>query len=71
VAQWLQTKKQIETWWFWIAVDVGYIGLYPAKGLWLTALLYAIFLGLCLMGLKAWKRSLTAVAAEEPLPEAA
>lgn len=71
VAQWLQTRKQIETWWFWIAVDVGYIGLYPAKGLWLTALLYAIFLALCLMGLRDWKRSLTTVADGEPLPEAA
>lgn len=60
VAQWLQTKKQIETWWFWIAVDVVYIGVYAVKGLWLTAILYAIFLALCLLGLREWKRSLDA-----------
>ena len=53
-------KKQIETWWFWIAVDVVYIGVYSVKGLWLTALLYAIFLALCLVGLKEWRRSLVA-----------
>ncbi|MBK9088204.1 MAG: nicotinamide mononucleotide transporter [Holophagales bacterium] len=71
VAQWLQTKKQIETWWFWIAVDVVYIGVYAVKGLWLTALLYAIFLALCLVGLKEWKRSLATPRAEGSLPEAA
>ena len=42
-----------------------------AKGLWLTSLLYAIFLALCLMGLRDWKRSLTTVVDDEPLPEAA
>jgi len=67
VAQWLQTKKRIETWWFWIAVDVVYIGVYAVKGLWLTALLYAIFLALCLLGLREWKRSLDAA----PVPVAA
>lgn len=66
VAQWLQSTKRIETWWFWIAVDVGYIGLYPAKGLWLTSVLYAIFLVLCLVGLRDWSRSLAAAAAPEP-----
>jgi nicotinamide mononucleotide transporter len=67
VAQWLQTKKRIETWWFWIAVDVVYIGVYAVKGLWLTALLYTIFLALCLLGLKEWKRSLDST----PVPVAA
>ena len=71
VAQWLQTKKQIETWWFWIAVDVVYIGVYAVKGLWLTALLYAIFLALCLVGLKEWRRYLAAPPAATPAPEPA
>ncbi len=66
VAQWLQSVKKVETWWFWIAVDVGYVGMYLAKGLWLTALLYAIFLVLCVVGLRDWKRSLSSVA--EPGP---
>ena len=75
VAQWLQSVKKVETWWFWIAVDVGYVGMYLAKGLWLTALLYAIFLVLCLVGLRDWKRSLAASAepgaVPAPSPEAA
>lgn len=60
VAQGLQTRKRIETWWFWIAVDVVYVGIYVVKGLYLTAVLYAIFLGLCVLGLVEWRRSLTA-----------
>lgn len=71
VAQWLQSTKRIETWWFWIAVDVGYVGMYLAKGLWLTALLYAIFLVLCILGLREWRRSLDSLPAAEPVPEAA
>ncbi len=72
VAQWLQTKKRIETWWFWIAVDVVYVGVYAVKGLWLTALLYAIFLALCLVGLRDWRRSYAGEAeAPAPVPEAA
>lgn len=72
VAQWLQSVKKLETWWFWIAVDVGYVAMYLAKGLFLTALLYAIFLALCVVGLREWRRSLeTAPAGAEPAPEAA
>jgi nicotinamide mononucleotide transporter len=73
VAQYLQSVKKLQTWWFWIAVDVGYVGMYAAKGLWLTALLYAIFLGLCVVGLRDWARSLGAVPAADaaPAPEPA
>ena len=71
VAQWLQTRKWIETWWFWIGVDVIYIGVYMVKHLWLTALLYAIFLALCILGLKEWRRSLEKAATAEVKPPAA
>ena len=60
VAQLLQSRKWIETWWFWIAVDVVYVGVYVAKGLHLTAVLYAVFLALCVLGLVEWRRSLEA-----------
>ena len=54
-AQILMSRRAIENWWFWIAVDIGSIGLYAAKGLWLTMLLYAIFLGLAIWGLIDWR----------------
>lgn len=58
VAQWMQTRKWIENWGVWIAVDVVYVGIYVVKGLFLMAGLYAAFLVLAVAGLLAWQRSL-------------
>ena len=56
-AQILMSRRAIENWLLWIAVDVIAIGLYAAKDLWLTALLYAIFLALSVWGLTDWRRA--------------
>jgi nicotinamide mononucleotide transporter len=58
VAQWLQTRKYLENWVLWIAVDVVYVGMYLYKALFLTAGLYAVFLALAVIGLRGWRRSL-------------
>lgn len=50
--------KLVESWWLWITADVVYIPLYAYKELYLTSLLYAGFLALCLVGLRNWKRDL-------------
>ena len=55
-AQILLAQRKWENWAIWIAVDIGSIGLYLAKGLWLTALLYAVFLVLAVWGLVDWRR---------------
>ncbi|MEV5281907.1 MULTISPECIES: nicotinamide riboside transporter PnuC [unclassified Streptomyces] len=55
-----QCKKLVESWWLWIAADVVYIPLYAYKELYLTSLLYAGFLTLCLIGLRGWRRELGA-----------
>ena len=57
VAQIMLNRGWIESWYVWIAVDVAYIGLYAAKGLWLTGLLYLILIGLCVSGLHTWRRA--------------
>lgn len=54
-AQILMSRRAIENWWLWIAVDIGSIGLYAAKELWLTMILYVIFLGLAIWGLVDWR----------------
>jgi nicotinamide mononucleotide transporter len=61
-AQYLLTRKLIENWYIWITADIIYIWLYANRGLPLTAVLYALFLGLCLLGLREWRRSLVGVA---------
>jgi nicotinamide mononucleotide transporter len=55
LATWGQARKILEQWWVWIAVDVVSIPLYAYKGLWLTAVLYCGFLGLCVYGLRRWR----------------
>ena len=54
VAQYMLTRKLVENWWFWIFADGIYIGLYAYKRLFLTSLLYAIFLAMCIIGLRQW-----------------
>lgn len=56
VAQWLMARKILESWHFWITVDVVAIGVYWAKQLYITTGLYAIFLVLAAQGLLAWKK---------------
>ncbi len=59
-AQWMQTRKLLESWLVWLAVDVLYVGMFLYKELFLTAGLYAVFLGLAVMGLVQWRRSMRA-----------
>ena len=66
VAQWMLTRKLLENWWVWIVADVLYVGLYIYKDLYVTAVLYGVFLVLCVLGLRAWRRVLIAAADREP-----
>jgi nicotinamide mononucleotide transporter len=56
-AQWLLNGKRIQTWYFWIAADCVYVPLYVSKDLNLTAIVYVLFLGLCVAGLRSWLRA--------------
>ena len=62
-SQWLMTKKKLESWWGWIIVDVIAVGVYLAKDLTVTAILYGLFLVLAAIGERAWRRSLTTAVA--------
>lgn len=57
VGQFLLSRKKIENWLVWIAVDVLYVGLYLYKHLTLTALLYALFVVMAAAGWRSWRRS--------------
>jgi nicotinamide mononucleotide transporter len=58
VAQYLLGRKWLENWLVWIAADVVYVGLYGYKHLYLTALLYAIFIAMCIAGYRTWKKGM-------------
>ncbi len=57
-AQYLLCRKRFENWVFWIAADVVYVPLYLNRKLPLTAILYAVFLLMCLVGVLEWRRSM-------------
>ena len=56
----MQTRKWLENWIVWIAVDLVYLGIYTYKALYLMTGLYAVFLVLAVLGHLDWNRSLGA-----------
>lgn len=57
VGQFLMTRKYLESWAVWVVADVVYVGLFVSRGLYLTAVLYAIFTGLAVYAWREWLRS--------------
>ncbi len=58
IGQALLGRKYIENWLIWIAVNVLSVGLFAYKGLWLTCVLYALFIGLSVLGWREWQKRL-------------
>jgi nicotinamide mononucleotide transporter len=60
LGQWLLGRKYLENWPVWLLVNTVSVGLFVYKSLWLTALLYLIFIALSAVGWRAWQRRLAA-----------
>lgn len=56
-AQWMATRKWLENWLIWIAVDLAYVAMYVEQGLRGTAVLYLVFLGMAVIGFREWRAS--------------
>ena len=56
-AQYLLNRKALENWLLWMAADIIYIYLYTSRELYLTGVLYFVFLCMCVAGLLVWLRS--------------
>lgn len=67
VGAWWEARRHLASWWLWIVVDTVYVGEYVYKDLRITALLYAGFVVMAVLGLRAWRRA----AREEACPVAA
>ena len=61
LAQWMIAKKKIENWLIWIVADIIYIGMYVYKHLFLTSVLYFIFILIAIKGWQEWKKHLSDV----------
>lgn len=57
LAQFLMSRRNIESWYFWITVDILAIGLFIVKDLQPTAALYGVFLILATIGLFQWRNA--------------
>jgi nicotinamide mononucleotide transporter len=58
VGMWLQTRKKIENWYFWIIGDLLAIPLCIYSGLIFSGLQYAVFLIIAISGYIEWKKKL-------------
>ena len=63
IGQWLLGRKYLENWLAWIVVNLVSVGLFAYKGLWLTTLLYSLFIAMSFVGWRAWRRLMTPAAA--------
>ncbi len=61
-AQWMTTRKWLENWLVWFAVDAVYVAMYASQGLYPTAALYAVYLVMAALGYREWRASLRASA---------
>ena len=57
LAIWLQGRKKIECWIFWLIIDILSVGIYFYKELYLYTLLYLIYVVMAFLGYKAWRES--------------
>ncbi|MDR0510167.1 MAG: nicotinamide riboside transporter PnuC [Rikenellaceae bacterium] len=58
VALWMLSRKYVEQWLIWVAVDAVCSGLYIYKGLHPTAGLYALYAVIAVFGYVKWKKGL-------------
>jgi nicotinamide mononucleotide transporter len=57
VASWWDARRHIANWWLWIVVDAFYVVEYVLKSMWFTTVLYALLIGLAVLGLRDWRRA--------------
>lgn len=56
VAYWMLSRKYVEQWLVWLAVDVVTVGLYIYKDIPLTAGLYALYSTMAVAGYLRWRK---------------
>ena len=56
IAQLLLLRRRVESWWFWIVVNLIAVPLFASRGLLLTSLLYAAYLVNAAVALRHWHR---------------
>jgi nicotinamide mononucleotide transporter len=60
ISTWMVARKIIQNWHYWFVIDSVSVYLYMSRGLWLTALLFLLYLVLIIIGYRAWLASMIA-----------
>jgi nicotinamide mononucleotide transporter len=63
LGQWLLGRKYVENWPTWVVVNVVSVALFAYKGLWLTVILYGVFIAMSFIGWREWRRLASPAAA--------
>lgn len=58
VTTWMVARKVLQNWHYWFVIDSVSVYLYTQRHLYLTALLFMVYLLLIVVGYRAWRRSL-------------
>ncbi len=58
LATWLVARKVLESWLYWIVIDLLSMLLYLQAGLYATATLYALYTILAYVGFREWRKHL-------------
>lgn len=56
-AQWLMARRRVDHWCLWIAVNMMAVPLFASRGLYVTAGVYVVLLGIAITGLIQWQRA--------------
>jgi nicotinamide mononucleotide transporter len=59
VAQWMLSRKHVETWIFWIITDLIYIRLLGEQGSLTSVVLFSVFIVLAIKGWNDWRTSMS------------
>lgn len=58
VANWLTTKKKMESWYLWMFTNLVLITIFALTGMYLSIGIYIIFMYLDVVGIRNWKKEL-------------
>ena len=65
VTTYMVAKKILENWLYWLVIDAVALTLYIERGLYFTALLFAIYLVLAVLGFKVWRQRMRSSVSED------
>lgn len=57
ITTWMVARKILENWLYWLVIDSAAIYLYIQRDLYLTALLFGLYIILCIVGYYQWHKS--------------